>query len=404
MDFDELEERMEAMAPAMTFYAISDVHVELKNNMRWLQCLASEPRGTVLVAGDLGVSCADVEKALRLLQRKYAHVFYCFGNHELWLPTAERKQLQLSDSFEKMDRLRETCRAMGVKTSASLVEGVWVVPIFGWYHESWDTEPPLAPPKGAKLACEPAAPHQFSTDYHLCKWGELRGGSEELAARLDKENERWGAWPLPAELLRDAELPQGKRERPIISFSHFLPRLELLPEKRFLFQPNLAKVAGSSWIRRRVDELRPDVHVFGHTHFAWDMELDGVRYRSWPLGTEEEHASRMANYPTDTNERWLPLKVFDSNGEQSPKEEVCFSAMYDHILREPDSCVMSPYTAPIYCPSAPTLEKDILAPGNREHPKVLDNPYDLERRDRYDRIWQDYKARSIRRWTEGQAA
>lgn len=274
------------------------------------------------------------------------------------------------------------------------------MPIFGWYHQSWDSEPPLRPAKGLKLAQEPSPPERFSTDYHMCKWGKLQNGSEELAARLDEENERWGAWPLPAELLTDAARPRGERERPIVSFSHFLPRIELLPEKRFLYQPNLAQVVGSRWIRRRVDEVRPDVHVFGHTHLAWDMELDGVRYRSWPLGTEEEQASRVAFYPTDTNERWLPLRVFDSNGGQSPKEEVCFSSMYDQLRREPTSGVMSPFTAPIYCPEAPTVPKDVIAPGNREYPKVVSNPYERERRDKYDRIWRDYQARNVRKWAE----
>jgi hypothetical protein len=46
-------------------------------------------------------------------------------------------------------------------------------------------------------------------------------------------------------------------------------RLELLPEKRFLFFPNLAKVVGSTLLGERVEALRPDVHIFGHTHFGW---------------------------------------------------------------------------------------------------------------------------------------
>ena len=32
-----------------------------------------------------------------------------------------------------------------------------------------------------------------------------------------------------------------------------------------------------------VDALRPAVHVFGHSHFGWDMTLDGVRYLQAPL-------------------------------------------------------------------------------------------------------------------------
>ncbi len=40
-----------------------------------------------------------------------------------------------------------------------------------------------------------------------------------------------------------------------------------------------AKAVGSSYLAARVAQLRPHMHVFGHTHFSWDSQLhDGVRY------------------------------------------------------------------------------------------------------------------------------
>ena len=45
-------------------------------------------------------------------------------------------------------------------------------------------------------------------------------------------------------------------------------RQSLLPEKRMLFQPNLAKAAGSDYIAKRIEELRPMAHVFGALHSA----------------------------------------------------------------------------------------------------------------------------------------
>ena len=71
---------------------------------------------------------------------------------------------------------------------------------------------------------------------------------------------------------------------------------DLLPEKRMLFQPNLAKAAGSSFIQGRIERLRPIAHVFGHTHFLWDQCLDGERYCHWPLG-----------YPRER--RWVPTAL-----------------------------------------------------------------------------------------------
>ena len=33
------------------------------------------------------------------------------------------------------------CDELGVHTAPWHVGGVWVVPIYSWYHQSWDTEP-----------------------------------------------------------------------------------------------------------------------------------------------------------------------------------------------------------------------------------------------------------------------
>jgi hypothetical protein len=107
----------------------------------------------------------------------------------------------------------------------------------------------------------------------------------------------------------------AERESPILSFSHFLPRLELCPEKRMLFYPNLPKAVGSDFLRKRIQTLRTfgldeegggvgvaaglglkaereHLHVFGHTHFGWDQTLDGVRYVQAPVSYPHEWNTR----------------------------------------------------------------------------------------------------------------
>jgi len=75
---------------------------------------------------------------------------------------------------------------------------------------------------------------------------------------------------------------------------------ELLPEKRMLRHPNLAKAVGSALLARRMEQLRPDVHVFGHTHFSYDTRLGGTRYVQWPLGypAEQRCLPARAHKPT----------------------------------------------------------------------------------------------------------
>ena len=57
--------------------------------------------------------------------------------------------------------------------------------------------------------------------------------------------------------------------------------------------PALAKAVGSTFLERRVASLKPDVHVFGHTHFGWDATLDGTRYVQACLAYPRERRDRL---------------------------------------------------------------------------------------------------------------
>lgn len=60
-----------------------------------------------------------------------------------------------------------------------------------------------------------------------------------------------------------------------ISNAVLLTMQELLPEKRFLFLPQLAQASGSDPLAARLEQLRPDMHIFGHTHFSWNAAIRG---------------------------------------------------------------------------------------------------------------------------------
>eukprot|EP00931_Biecheleriopsis_adriatica_P045500 TRINITY_DN26061_c0_g1_i1.p1 TRINITY_DN26061_c0_g1~~TRINITY_DN26061_c0_g1_i1.p1 ORF type:complete len:445 (-),score=89.14 TRINITY_DN26061_c0_g1_i1:149-1306(-) len=367
----------------MTFYAISDVHVEIKENMEWLQRLPRYELATLIIAGDLGVSLSQVKQALQLFTSKFDHVFYCFGNHETWAHKSVSKEevASFNDSFEKLDALRNICDELGVNTTPKLIDNVWVVPVLGWYHKTWDREPPLQPPEGKTLQRVPPQGEELATDTVACKWGGMKNGSEELAKELDKQNERWGIWPLPEDLKENLQKAKD-RSSFVLSFSHFLPHMELIPEKRFLFSPNLTQIVGSDFVRQRVAQLKPDLHIFGHSHFPWDMTLeDGVRYKSWPLGTPAEQARRIQSYPAQEIESWHPLPVFDSIGRHYPCSPACwYSLMYTRIKREPASSQMAPFVAAAYCPDAPVVPSNIISPGAAIPPA---NEEQRQRRERF---------------------
>jgi hypothetical protein len=185
--------------------------------------------------------------------------------------------------------------------------------VLAWHHASFDHEPDIPP--SVKVV---PPPERVMSDFRLCVWPPpLDPGDASVALALDAMNDTRLEWGAFLHKLQHGTL--AERESPILSFSHFLPRLELCPEKRMLFYPNLPKAVGSDFILRRIETLRTHgldefgsgeggvkvgvakarakaerehLHVFGHTHFGWDQTLDGVRYVQAPVSYPHEWKQR----------------------------------------------------------------------------------------------------------------
>ena len=228
--------------------------------------------------------------------------------------------------------------------------GVLIIPLYSWYHKSWDIEPSVD--DAQYLAVEKVAPfNRRWGDFSLCSWPTDVIDHDDfinnvktntvLAEAFAKLNERFLF--SPAITLHEnndqsnhihedyhhhhhhysSSTDNGSNERSneikeklsilssstptstttpplptsttpppppattttttthlkpifrspiahpddyIISFSHFLPRIECCPEKRFLIDPALSTVIGSDPLGAQVTRLQPDIHLYGHTH------------------------------------------------------------------------------------------------------------------------------------------
>lgn len=165
-------------------------------------------------------------------------VFFCPGNHELWVHLdglaphdASVQREPAEDSAQKLHQVLDLCLQLGVLTAPTKVaDCLWIVPILSWHHQSWDTEPQIP---GAPPASRLTIP-----DYVRCVWPEAAPGaahgSRETAEWIDREYN-------DSEVLKAVALDARETGAHVISFSHFLPFQELLPEKRFLYFPNLVR-------------------------------------------------------------------------------------------------------------------------------------------------------------------
>ncbi|EIE23640.1 Metallo-dependent phosphatase, partial [Coccomyxa subellipsoidea C-169] len=310
---------------AMRIWAVSDVHADYKENMEWCETLSENAyqEDTLILAGDISDDQAILRSTFELMVRKFEHVFFVPGNHDLWV---RRKERGVLDSLGKLEVIKDLCRELGVHTEPARIGGVWIAPIYSWYHASFDREPDL---RGAPAVM---------VDFHACRWPSSIPTSHDtsIAEYFDNLNEP--ALSNLAENLEMEEEESGSRS-PLLTFSHFLPLQSLLPEKRMLFQPNLAKAVGSDYIQRRIEELRPMAHIFGHTHFAWDTVVDGVRYVQWPLAYPQERKRRH-----DGGKGFKPLVIYDTaQNKLSPHQHTYWADFYQENRRDPSNIEPAPW-------------------------------------------------------------
>lgn len=315
-------------------YVLSDLHTDYPANMAWVQRLSTTTykRDILIVAGDVAEKFKNFVLTMLFLKERFRHVFFVPGNHDVW---CRSKQEPYVDSVEKLGALMEACSDLEVATEPKIIDGVGIIPLFSWYHQSFDKEQDITGLRipSLKMACK---------DFHACKWPSTLSSSDlSLAKYFDEMNFK------KFEVIREIQETSCQ----VITFSHFLPRSELCPEKRMLFYPNLPKVIGSDLLEASLRKIHgpngnPSAcHVFGHTHFCWDSVLDGIRYIQAPLAYPRERKRRM-----NGGEEWLPFCIYDScsGGIQNESLSCYWSDYYRIQKREPQNTELAPWVAKYY--------------------------------------------------------
>ena len=237
---------------AMKVFAVSDLHVDYDENDRWVsQISQSDYTDDVLLCpGDISHHISSVRRTLEHLRRCFREVVYVPGNHELWVARRED-----SDSIVRFKEVLAVAEDCGVHTRPLLIGGFALVPLFAWYDFSFG-----APSGHLRSAW---------VDFHACIWPGMEV-------------------PEVAEYFKSLNLPGVRTyDEPVISFSHFVPREELLPRpesSRAFLRP----VLGSKDIDRQLRSLGSKLHIYGHYHVNGRREFDGVTYINNSFGYPAE--------------------------------------------------------------------------------------------------------------------
>ncbi|XP_046554949.1 uncharacterized protein LOC124264251 [Haliotis rubra] len=287
-------------------FAISDLHVDHRENMEIVQQWSplDYENDALIVAGDVTDSLPLLQQTLQHLQQVFFRVYYVPGNHELWIRKPELEK----DSITKFHQIVTLCNELGIGTKPELLcvshmAAVWIVPLFSWYstpQEDPEDSLYVAPqnPVG-----EDKSDHMWM-DNHMCVWPSSKETRSKYFADLNSQT------------------CSKQYADPVISFSHFLPRTDLIKpsdtelaeietdrkrlglesaveaHKKGHINPrsfNFTRFAGCKVLEAQIRQIGSSVHVFGHQHRNKDRTVDGVRYVSHCLGYKRERVAGLVS-------------------------------------------------------------------------------------------------------------
>jgi len=102
---------------------------------------------------------------------------------------------------------------------------------------------------------------------------------------------RWPGFTDPDVTAHFAALNEKQVSRAgdkIITYSHFLPRIDLMPDYIPSTHRLLYPVLGSTQLDRQLRALSANIHVYGHSHVNRQVRIDGVSYINNAFGYPSE--------------------------------------------------------------------------------------------------------------------
>jgi Calcineurin-like phosphoesterase len=337
MTESQLAQRLHTLKGVERVYCLSDLHTDHAANLEWLRermkrpppgltspSLSTKAQATwsskdlLVIAGDISHSLPLLEETLECMLEPGCQVLFVAGNHEAWRDhpvdkthseggtTASKRggtasaesafssrQQSLSpssswSSLDKLDRVYETCRRLGVmvdpcfvpSVSSSAVRGrgsshpssLYIVPLQSWYDGTLSFAPDL----------EAGFEHWPWVDFSRCAWPAdsfpldrnrlpqnlvehlLEGNRPALDTVLHHQLDQSTASSLSSS--PSSSTPSSSHPHAVMTVSHFLPNFQSLPDWRDLdatsfdlawldhgagdMSAKFAKVAGSAKIVR----------------------------------------------------------------------------------------------------------------------------------------------------------
>lgn len=253
----------------MRLWALSDLHVEHKDNREALLALPAHPGDWLILAGDVSDSRRGLAWTLELLGTKFDRLLWVPGNHELWTGRAEGETARGEARYAQMVSV---CRERGVLTPED-------------DYATWPASEPGAPIRIALLFL--LYDYTFAPDEHMgepsaVRWAREEGiiAADQIRLHPDPHASRADWCAARVEQTR-ARLELAAQHSRLVLVNHWPLRRDLV---------RLGRVPRySPWCGTRASEdfhtrYRAEVCVHGHLHVRATDERDGVRFEEVSLG------------------------------------------------------------------------------------------------------------------------
>lgn len=241
----------------MRVFAVSDLHLDYAPNRDWVEQLSRHDyRNDILIlGGDISDRIALLTEGFEALVQRFHTVLFVPGNHDLWV-----HREKIHDSFEKFAAVCTIATDRGISMAPYRHGGLAIVPMLGWYDYSFGTPDEYL--KGAWA------------DYRACRWPQ--GYDDEAVTRWFIERNPSPGSPVLAGASK------------VITFSHFLPRIDVMPERIPEKYRKLYPILGSNKLDTQLRQLGSSLHIYGHSHVNRHVMVDGITYINNAFGYPSE--------------------------------------------------------------------------------------------------------------------
>ncbi len=238
----------------MKIFALSDIHIDYEENRKWLFNLPqSDYKDDILIlAGDITDNLTSIAKAFQCLKNRFQEVLYVPGNHDLWV-----HRNKLKNSLESFTIITTIAEDYGITTKPVHLESLSIIPLLGWFDYTFGE------PTDELI--------QMWYDYTACKWPD-DFDEKQVTQHFVSMNE---------------EFLDSKNDV-LITFSHFLPRIDLMPRFIPLPQRKIYPVLGTTLLEQQIRTLGSQIHIYGHSHLNRRVMKDNTMYINNAFGYPSE--------------------------------------------------------------------------------------------------------------------